>query len=145
MSTESTDVQFEEEKTQSVRLNPNDRAALARIIENSDEWGNASAALRGLIREADEQASDDGGPPRTGGRAPPTEDDLADAWRSLKRLTKNGDSGISRDLAESHLAQTSSLNKKAVYHSLLRPLNDRGYIRINNDPMGRNSRVRVFE
>lgn len=61
MSTESTDVRFDEGKTQSVRLNPNDRAALARIVENSDEWGNASAVLRGLIRQADDQAGDDGG------------------------------------------------------------------------------------
>lgn len=64
-STESTDARFDEGKPQSVRLNPNDRAALTRIVENSDEWGNASAALRGLIRQADEQASADGGPPST--------------------------------------------------------------------------------
>jgi hypothetical protein len=36
----------------SVKLHPPDREALDAVVEQSDEWGNVSAAIRGLIRQA---------------------------------------------------------------------------------------------
>jgi hypothetical protein len=79
MSTDSTDVHYEEDINKSVRLYPPDRAALDRLVASDDnDWGDASAAIRGLIREADEQADSHGGPPEMEGREPPSEDDLAD-------------------------------------------------------------------
>lgn len=58
MTDESTDVQ-----KVTVRLYENDQDALATVIEESDEWGNKSDAIRGLLREAATgEVAADGGP-----------------------------------------------------------------------------------
>jgi Arc/MetJ-type ribon-helix-helix transcriptional regulator len=58
MSDTSTDVQ-----KVTVRLYGNDQNALDTVIEESDDWGNKSDAIRGLLRQAARgEVAADGGP-----------------------------------------------------------------------------------
>lgn len=142
MSTDETNVHFEE-KTQSVRLNPNDHAALNRVIETNDEFGNASDAIRQLIRRADDRADPDGGPAVHEGREEPTEDELATAWKALKRLANGGDAWVRTGQAKTVLAQKCGVSKDLVYGTILRPLGKRGYISMSTDATGQASGVFV--
>jgi len=142
MSTDETNVHFEE-KTQSVRLNPNDNAALQRVIEANDEFGNASDAIRQLIRRADDRADPEGGPALRTGREEPDDDELATAWDVLKRLTNGGGGWLRTEQAKVMLAQKCGVSKNLVYGTLLRPLSKRGYIKMQTDATGRQSGVFV--
>lgn len=55
---------YDDAVNKSVKLHPPDREALDAVVEESDEWGNDSAAIRGLIRQAadgETAATTDGG------------------------------------------------------------------------------------
>ena len=81
------------------------------------------------------------------GRSAPTDDErLADAWRALRRLTNGGGEWVRQDRACAHLAQRiSDYDKNTVYGGLLRPLSDRGYLRLAADAQGRSAAVFVYE
>lgn len=56
---------YDDAVNKSVKLHPPDREALDAVVEQSDEWGNDSAAIRGLIRQAaDGETVTDGGTDR---------------------------------------------------------------------------------
>ena len=86
-----------------------------------------------------------GEPEKISGRVPPTEDDLATAWKALLRLT-NGGGWVKQDRCLSYLAQrVPDYNKSTVYGGLLRPLSQRGYIRLAGDYEGLTQAVYVHE
>jgi len=79
------------------------------------------------------------------GRVPPDDDDLATAWRALRRLTDGG-GWVRQDRATSYLAQrVPDYDKGTVYGGLLRPLSQRGYIQTTADAQGQSAAVYVHE
>lgn len=80
-----------------------------------------------------------------GGRVPPADNDLATAYKALRRLTDGGDGWVRQERACSHLAQrVNDYNKNTVYGGLLRPLAERNYLRLASDAQGRSSAVYVY-
>jgi hypothetical protein len=72
------------------RAEERDIEGLEEIVENSDEWGNRSDAMRGLIRQAAaDTVAADGGPPKDADEYRPTDDLLAAVYDAA--LTLVGD------------------------------------------------------
>lgn len=126
MSGDSTNVNF--------RAYPNDIDALEEIVEQSDEWGNKSAALRGLIRQAAaDTVSADGGPPTDADEYRPSDDLLAAVYDAALTLVGD-DHRLDADLtgAVAKVATNADLtdlspSEKVVRNALGR-LQQRGYV-----------------
>lgn len=79
------------------------------------------------------------------GRMPPSDDDLATAYDALLRLSNGGDGWVRQERACAHLSQrVSDYNKDTVYGGLLRPLAERGYVKLASDAQGRSAGVYVY-
>lgn len=80
------------------------------------------------------------------GRMPPTDDDLAKAWKALVRVTSGGGEWVRQDRAQTYLAQRiPDYDKSTVYGGLLRPLQQQGYVRLSADSQARFQAVYVHE
>lgn len=97
--------------------------------EALDEQGrNRSQAIREHMRETVSRPATDGG------LVPPQDDEtLADAYRELLALSDG--SSIPLDEARSVLATKLNVPKESISRRVLRPLNDRGYLRQTGDPI----------
>gem|GEM_PF-1996161 len=95
-----------------------------------DEQGrNRSQAVREHMRETVSRPATDGG------LVPPQDDEkLGDAYRALRELAENG-GDIPLDEARSVLASKANVPKESVSRRILKPLDERGYIRRTGDPI----------
>ncbi|MCD2199097.1 ribbon-helix-helix domain-containing protein [Halobacterium sp. KA-4] len=94
-----------------------------------DEAGkNRSQAIREHMRETVSQPATDGG------LVPPQDDEtLADAYRALLSLSDG--STIPLDEARSVLSSKLNVPKESISRRVLKPLDNRGYLRQTGDPI----------
>ena len=124
--------------TVSVQLG-DDRLERLEDYCDSRELSKSEALRRGIDAVTGE-------PEKVAGRVPPDDDDLATAWKALRRLTNGGGKWVRQDRCTSFLAQrVPDYDKRTVYGGLLKPLSKRGYIRLASDYEGLNQSVFVHE
>lgn len=117
------------------------------LLTYFDEWVEASAydsrsaALRQYMTEC---ASGKRTLPETDSREPPIEPDLRDAWYTLLDL-RSEDGWVTEDQALSALAQQHSYNKRTVRRSLIKTLEDRGYLSRQVGHFGRSVSYEIYE
>jgi Arc/MetJ-type ribon-helix-helix transcriptional regulator len=99
-------------------------------IEESERWGSRSEAMRELMRSVV-----DGDVQTDGGREPPAEDDLADAYRVVRDLSR-GRGWVPEPVVLSELAQQQGIDKSSARRRLVQPLVDRGYAARQTDVSG---------
>lgn len=133
------------------RLNPHGVGATVsaqcdpEFVAAFDEWvaasdhSSRSAALRSLMA-----AAMDGSDTNDGGRVPPEEDHLATAWSTLKTL-RSGDGWVREPYALNVLAQQHSMDERLCRQTLIRPLDDRGYLCRQAGLFGQEVAYRVYD
>jgi hypothetical protein len=115
------------------RAEERDIDALEEIVEQSDEWGNRSAVMRGLIRQAAaDTVAADGGPPKDDDEHRPSEDLLGAVYDAALTLVGH-DHRLDADLtgAVAKVATNGDLtdlspNEKTV-RSVLERLQSQGF------------------
>lgn len=108
-----------------------------RVVENR------SAAVREFIKTEVAETRDDELDDH-GERQPPTEPDLRQAWKLLQDLTSK-DGWVIEERALPALAQEFGMNQKVARHSLVKTLDQRGYLRVASNMSGRFQSYRVYE
>jgi Arc/MetJ-type ribon-helix-helix transcriptional regulator len=132
----------DEVRSMSTRVHEKLLEEFDRAVADGDRWDSRSEAIRSLMREVA-----DGGqqPTPDGGRAPPVEDDLAEAWATLRELARGNDEWVPERVALSQIAQSTSIEKGSVRRRLLRPLVERGYAARRTDISGQYAAYKVHE
>jgi len=92
-------------------------------VESDDHRSKAELVRKALDDFLPDDQKADG--PRI---RPPSDDDLADAFHTLQRIAKHRDGIIPEDQALSVLAQEHGVNSETARLSILKPLDDQGYI-----------------
>lgn len=93
--------------------------------------GSRAEALRDLMKEAVDEPQNDGK------LDVPNDSDLAEAYRWLVRRTqRKGKDTVRMHAAKRELSQQQGTDKRGVRSELLTPLENRGYIHIQDAPPG---------
>ncbi|WP_255195262.1 ribbon-helix-helix domain-containing protein [Halorarius litoreus] len=125
----------EREKKVTVRV-PQDLAD--EYDARCDQLGvSRSESVRTHMRQAVDAPDED-----TGGRVPPSEDDLARTYEALLKLTGPGGGFLRDDRAKQAIAQALGVDKGQAW-ALVRRLRERGYVGLTTDSTMRFTGVKV--
>jgi len=123
MSTDLPGGRSEEDRDQQIRIRCPEKlvSEFDEVVENHDEYGSRSEALRSLLRrEIGDTESDLP-------REPPKDDQLRTAYIRIVEMA--GQSGtLPHNLITSELASDLGMSQKLVEHQIIHKLRRRGYL-----------------